>query len=414
MTLRRIVDLPLAPPPRLVGLGRRAAQATLEVVEDETDRRLGDGRRGDPPRAFANDEHAPVLGRDLELRDGAVSRRALEQLCGRTGERGACRLVGEGRSPDRAALVEQHRRLDLRRDLGQVREGLGGVHLAEPNGRLPQVRLRKRALVAKFFADRGTHLAAMVAYFALLSFVPLTFLSLSLLGFAHRADASDFLVKELGRAFPGSSVSGIVSLVHRVQDNAAVLGIVGGVLLVWSSLSLFRALESAFNIVYGRPNRPFLRGKGVAAVLMAASVTTLFVSLLVGALGVEVAKRYAPGFVGNGIVAYVAAIAVSVLGVFVFLVAAYRLLTNAPVTVRDALPGAVLAALVLEASFQVVPVFVRIADLNLTLRILGGPAILLLWLYVMANVIVFGAELNWWFQERRKLRDAGETVEGVA
>ena len=44
------------------------------------------------------------------------------------------------------------------------------------------VRLRKRAIAAKFFADRGTHLAAMVAYFALLSFVPLVFLSLALLG----------------------------------------------------------------------------------------------------------------------------------------------------------------------------------------------------------------------------------------
>jgi membrane protein len=267
--------------------------------------------------------------------------------------------------------------------------------------------------VAKFFADRGTHLAAMVAYFALLSFVPLTFLSLSLLGLVHRADASDFLVEELGRAFPGSSVSGIVSLVHRVQDNAAVLGIAGGVLLLWSSLSLFSALESAFNIVYGRPNRPFLLGKALAAVLMVGSVITLFISLLVGSLGVEVLKGYAPGFVGNGIVAYIAAIAVSLVGVFVFLVAVYRLLTNAPVTLRDALPGAVLAAIVLEASFQVLPVFVRIADLNLTLRVLGGPVVLLLWLFVMANVIVFGAELNWWFQERRKLRQS-EVVEGLA
>ncbi len=51
------------------------------------------------------------------------------------------------------------------------------------------MRIRKRAVLAKFFADRGPHLAAMVAYFALLSFVPLTFLSLSLLGLVHRADA---------------------------------------------------------------------------------------------------------------------------------------------------------------------------------------------------------------------------------
>ena len=275
------------------------------------------------------------------------------------------------------------------------------------------MRIRKRAFVRKFFADRGTHLAAMVAYFALLSFVPLTFLALSLLGLVHRADASDFLVKELSRAFPTTSLTQILSLVHRVQDNATTLGIVGGVALIWSALSLFSALESAFNIVYGRPNRSFLHGKGIAAIVMVATITTLFVSLVIGALGVEVVKRYAPGFVGNSIAGYILSIAVSLLGVFVFVLAAYRLLTNADVTVRDVLPGAVLAAVVLEASFQIVPIFVRLADVNPVLRVLGGPVILLLWLYVMANVIVFGAELNWWNAERRS---AGEPapLDGLA
>ncbi len=97
---------------------------------------------------------------------------------------------------------------------------------------------------------------------------------------------------------------------------------------------------------------------------------------------------------------------------FVFLLGVYRLLTNAPVTVRDALPGAIMAAVVLEASFQVLPSFVRYADVNVTLRALGGPAILLLWLYVMANVIVFGAELNWWWAQRRAPQTAGEAETG--
>jgi len=276
------------------------------------------------------------------------------------------------------------------------------------------VRLRKRALIAKFFADRGTHLAAMVAYFALLSFVPLVFLALSLLGLAHRADASDFLVKELGRAFPTTSLTSIVTLVHRVQDNAATLGIIGAVALLWTSLSLFSALESAFNIVYGRPNRSFFRGKGIAAVVMAGTITMLFVSLVVGALGVEVLRHYAPGFASNDSVAYVVSIAVSLLGVFVFVLAAYRLLTNAPVTVRAVLPGAVAAAIVLEASFQIVPLFVRFTDVNPTLRVLGGPVILLLWLYLMANVIVLGAEVNWWIAERGSLRAEIAAVDGLA
>jgi membrane protein len=263
------------------------------------------------------------------------------------------------------------------------------------------MRVRKRQLATKFFADRGTHLAAMVAYFALLSFVPLIFLALALLGLTDRADASDFLVRELKRAFPGTSVGSILTLVRKVQENAATLGIIGGVALVWSSLSLFSALESAFNIVYGRPNRPFLRGKALAATLMVATITTLFVSLLIGSLGAEILKRYVPGFASNGVVAYTVSVAVSLLGIFVFLFAVYWLLPTADVTRRDALPGAVVASLALEASFQVLPVFVRLAGVNPTLRVLGGPAILLLWLYVMANVIVFGAELNWWRRERR-------------
>src|SRR5438552_791623 len=99
----------------------------------------------------------------------------------------------------------------------------------------------------------------MVAYFALLSFVPLIFLGLALLG---------------------------------------------------SSLSLFSALESALNIVYGRPNRSFLKGKAVAGTVMVGSIVTPFVSLVVGAFGVEVLKRYAPGVVGNGVVAYAVSITV--------------------------------------------------------------------------------------------------------
>jgi len=262
------------------------------------------------------------------------------------------------------------------------------------------VQLRKRALFAKFFADRGTHLAAMIAYFALLSFVPLTFLSLALLGLAGRADESSFLVTELKHALPEAPVGDIVTLVRQVQDNAATLGIVGGAFLLWTALSLFSVLESAFNIVYGQPNRSFLHGKAIASILMLASLVTLFVALLVGSLGVAFLRHYTPDAVDNEISAYVLTVAVSSLGVFVFVVSVYYLLTNAPLTVRQVLPGAALATIVLEAGFQVLPVYVRYTNLNPVLKTFGPPAILLVWLYVMANVLVFGAELNWWVKRR--------------
>ena len=269
-----------------------------------------------------------------------------------------------------------------------------------------------RALFAKFFADRGTHLAAMIAYFALLSFVPLLFLTLALLGFADRPTESSVLVEELSKLFPKTSINTIVSFVTEIQNNAAALGVLGAVFVLWTSLSLFSVLESAFNIVYGRPNRSFLHGKAIALGLLVASLVTLFVGLIVGSFGFEILKRFAPGVASNGILAYVLSVALSSLAVFLFLVAVYLLLTNERLRPRDVLPGALVATVALEASFQVLPAYLRVSKDVIALQALGGPALLLVWLYVMANVIVFGAEVNWWRSRGRAIEP--EEATGLA
>ena len=258
-----------------------------------------------------------------------------------------------------------------------------------------------RRVLSKFFADRGTHLAAMIAYFALLSFVPLLFLALALLGLVHQADENSFFVRELSKTFPSTSLDSILRAVRAIQANATALGIVGGAFLLWSSLSFFSVLESAFNIVYGRPNRGFLHGKALATMMMVGSLVALFASLVIGSVGQEVLKRYV-GFAGNATTARVIAILVSALGLFVFLASAYYVLTNADLTLREVLPGAVTAAVILEATFQLLPVYVHISKHNPVLQTLSGPAILLVWLYVMANVIVLGAEVNWWRGHARR------------
>ena len=153
-------------------------------------------------------------------------------------------------------------------------------------------------------------------------------------------------------------------------------------------------LESAFNIVYGRPNRSFLRGKGLAVVLMIGSLVTLFVGLLVGTMGFDVLKHYAPGVIGNGYVAYTLSIVISLLFVFVFLASVYYVLPTVDLTFREVLPGAIAASVLLEASFQVLPLYLRLEKHVVAAQAFGGPVLLLVWLYVMANVIVFGAELN--------------------
>ena len=252
-----------------------------------------------------------------------------------------------------------------------------------------------RQVLSKFFADRGTHLAAMIAYFALLSFVPLLFLALALLGLVHQANQSSFFVRELSKTFPSTSVHSILSAVRAIQANATALGIVGGAFLLWTSLSFFSVLESAFNIVYGRPNRGWLHGKALATLMMVGSLVALFVSLVVGGIGQEILKHYA-GFSGSDVFARLVAIVVSCAGLFIFLTSAYYVLTNVDLRLREVLPGAVTAAVILEATFQALPLYVELSKHNPVLQTLSATAVLLVWLYVMANVIVLGAEVNWW------------------
>jgi membrane protein len=265
-----------------------------------------------------------------------------------------------------------------------------------------------RSILGKFVRDRGTHLAAMIAYFALLAFVPLLFLVLSLIALTGQETESGYLIEELRRTFPESSVDRLVQVVDDIRGSATALGIIGAVGLVWSALGFLSVLESAFNIIYGLPNRSFIHQKLLVLLLTAAALIVLFFALLVSSLGIELARETA---VVGGWLVYVYALAISTALVFAFVWTVYRVLTNEPLTWRETLPGAAFAAVLLQASFQILPVFVRATEGLVTLQAFGGLVLLLFWLYLMANVIVLGAEVNWWLARRHRAHDEDAAAE---
>ena len=59
------------------------------------------------------------------------------------------------------------------------------------------------------------------------------------------------------------------------------------------------------------------------------------------------------------------------------------------------LPGAIIGAFFLELTLQLLPLFVLVASDVVALQALGTTFLLLVWFYVMANVIVFGAAFNY-------------------
>ena len=267
-------------------------------------------------------------------------------------------------------------------------------------------------VLAKFVQDRGPHLAAMVAYYALLSLVPFMFLAVSLLGLVGQLSASSYMIRELGYILPGQSTHDLLQPVRSVQRNAGTLGIIGLLGIVWASLGFYSALESALNIVFRVQNRAFLHQKWVTFVLVMVSVVVLFASLLATIAATGWVDRHAPHLIHLNIAAYLLTMALSLIGSFLFLMAVYRYLTNVELHRGDVWPGAVVGTVLFQMSFQALPLYLRFSDQLLALRAFGGLVILLVWLYLMANIIVLGAEINWFHWSRRQPSE--EELSGLA
>jgi membrane protein len=263
--------------------------------------------------------------------------------------------------------------------------------------------LQGHPVIRNFFADRCTHLAAMVAYYALLSLLPLLAIALALIGAFGRPDEGSTLIDELSRVFPGTSIDTLVSLVKSLQRNATELGIIGGASLVWTSLGFLSALESALNIIYGVPNRPFVRQKLLVFALVGAGLALVLVSLVVATTAQTFLDQHASGLLAQPLWRIASALVISTAITLGFTFTVYRLLPNTPVTSREVLPGAVVATILLQLSFAALPIYLNVAQTLPALKAFGGIVLLLTWLYLMGNIVMLGAELNWWYGRGRPL-----------
>ena len=263
--------------------------------------------------------------------------------------------------------------------------------------------LHGHAIMRNFFADRCTHLAAMVAYYMLLSLLPLLAIALALIGQFGSPDEGSTLIHELSKIFPGTSVENLVEIVKRLQENATELGIIGAASLVWTSLGFLSAMESALNIIYGLPNRPFVRQKLLVFVLVGSGLALVLISLIAATTAQTFLNEHASGLLKQTVWQIASTLVISTAITFGFTFTVYRLLPNTPMTSREALPGAILATILLQLSFAVLPVYLNLAQTLPALKAFGGIVLLLTWLYLMGNIVMLGAEVNWWYGRGRPL-----------
>ena len=242
-----------------------------------------------------------------------------------------------------------------------------------------------RAIV-EFADDRGHRDAAQIAFFAVLSFVPLGMLLVG--GFGLFFDDEDLRRRVVQAVFENVPLSQdsdrgrLEGTVKDALDNTGKLGPVSVLLLLFAASGVMGALRHAINQAWDIHTRPpLLRRKALDFALVAGA--TLVLAFSVSVSGAR--KLGAVASPAEKLVAFAFTV-----GVVLFL---YRVLPSPRPKTREIWPGAVVAALLISLTRGALALyFDHLANLGALYGSLGALIALLIFVYAVSLVLVFGAE----------------------
>jgi YihY family inner membrane protein len=246
-----------------------------------------------------------------------------------------------------------------------------------------------RAVVRGVQSDRITFIAASLAYYAFISLMPLLLLALVAASTLGGPGLAGRVVASATRTF-GAEAGG---LVEDALTNASGRGgatVVGFAVLVWSGLKLFRGLDVAFSTVYGTAGgETFLDTVRDGAVALVAVGVGVAATVVVGTLTARL-----DWFVGSVDFANVVGSVILLVGLTATFLPLYYIFPDRRISVREAVPGAALAAVgwtALQTGFRVYTV---VAGGYRAYGVFGGVLLLLTFLYFGGRVLLVGAVVN--------------------
>jgi membrane protein len=254
-----------------------------------------------------------------------------------------------------------------------------------------------RGAALRFSQDGCAMLAQAIAFNALFAIFPIVLLTVGVLAYVYGTAAGEqralALVATLAPGIQAVVEDNLTLLVQTRGYPGIISGIIGLGVLAWSAKNLFMALAYALNRALGiAQGRPLLKDISVGLVmlpvtsflLLAATTVPLLISLAVRFGGLR------ESIVTSQIVSYATGLVV------IFLLAAilYTYLPNERMPWWFGIPGALFTSFAWEVAQIAFAVYSTHVNMMRVYGAVSTFAILLLWLYYMGIIFLFGALLS--------------------
>jgi membrane protein len=274
---------------------------------------------------------------------------------------------------------------------------------------------------SEWSADKGSRLGAALSYYTVFSLAPLLLLIISVAGLAFgRAAVEGRIFGELTGIMGPDAARLVQSAVAKASHPRG--GIIGAVLglvaLLAGATGVVGELQDALNTIWKlapKPNRGLwgvIRTRMLSIAMILALGFLLLVSLVVSA-ALSAITGWLHGWLGNIVwVGWLVdgVVALTVISTLIALI--YKILPDARVRWRDVWVGAGVTAVLFLLGKYLIGLYVGKASVASAFGAAGSLAVLLVWIYYSAQIVLLGAELTRLYANRygAKVQPNSESV----
>jgi membrane protein len=264
-------------------------------------------------------------------------------------------------------------------------------------------QLTKRLVKAakEFNDDDMLYYGAALSYQVFFSLFPFVFFLLALLATLNIPGFWDWLLEQAQAVLPGQITGMVEQTVEQIRgqaQNSSLLSL-WIIITLWTASSAVRTTMHAFNVAYDvAEERPLWKRYPLSILYTILLAVLIVVAVGLMVIGPEIAEWLAQQ-IGLG-TAFVVLwewlrIPAAILLLIIVLALVYYLFPNIDQPFRVITPGAILAVIVwLGASFGFSYYVNNFANYNTIYGSLGTVIVILVYLYITAGVVLFGAEVN--------------------